>query len=379
MQLKDYIQGNRRGKEANWLERDALNDPFLQGALDGFDSVAGDHVQIIEQLEKKYSHPVIARPSKKRKLFYWAAAASILLLIGFGVYFLQEKNSPNDSSLAETPPGENERVISADSFVEKSESKESKPKSLTASKEYRSAERHPALASDKSEEVAEYMDKNKVIDTNSVSETAEETSLVADIVEKEQKTQMIQGKVVDEAGEPLPGVSIVQEGTQNGTATDIDGAFTLQLAIDDSSKLMASYLGYAPQEINPSIKNQTVTLKPDNFALNEVVVMGYGTLKKSSVTGSVASMQSSVTDSVSVIFGEKEFQTWCQQEADKNVCAGNETTVKVSFFIGENGKPLNIQYEKYSCEEAKEEMDKLLSSSPTWTKTNRKVTMTIQW
>ena len=78
-------------------------------------------------------------------------------------------------------------------------------------------------------------------------------------------------------------------------------------------------------------------------------------------------------------FGEKEFQAYSQQKADKNVCDGKGATVKVSFFIDKSGKPSKIKFKSYSCEDAKKEIENLLSISPVWTETGRKVTMTIQW
>ena len=87
MSLKDYIQGNRSGKEANRIERQAMNDPFLQEALDGFDAVEGDHVTVIEKLEKRYTNPATPINRYKKLLWYGSVAASILLLMGVSLYF----------------------------------------------------------------------------------------------------------------------------------------------------------------------------------------------------------------------------------------------------------------------------------------------------
>jgi len=389
MQLKDYIQGNRRGKEANRLEREAMNDPFLQDALDGFDSVDGDHAKIIEQLEEEYLNPSIAHQSNKRRFFYWAAAASVLLLIGFGVYFLREENSKRFSSFAETlnpsPIQSHNSTVpqSVDSSVLESEYAADKSKSelLLAEKAVEEVAPTPEKAA-----IANKSSANDVavIDTHSVS--LSDKSSIAEVVNKEQK-QTIHGKIVDEIGEPLIGVSIVEKGTQNGTATSVDGTFALQLPAGDSSNLIASYIGYESQEINPSITGQTVTLKQSNTSLDEVVVVGYNTQKKTTMTGAVSNALEGRVAGVSVendkstqsTFGEKEFQAWCQQRADKNVCAGKGASVKVSFFIDENGRPSKIEYKKYSCEDAKNEMEDLLSSSPAWTKITRKITMTVKW
>jgi len=212
---------------------------------------------------------------------------------------------------------------------------------------------------------------------SALAETREMAEVSQEQTAMEQVKQTVRGKITDETGEPIVGASIVEKGTKRGTTTDTNGTFILQLSTADSSKLLASYLGYKSQEINPSENYQTVVLKPDKQVLDEVVVVAFGAQKKSSVTGAVAKINTDLA--IQPIFGEKEFQIYCQQKADKNVCGGQGATVKIAFFINETGKPVEIEYKKYSCEEAKKEMEKLLASSPIWTQTNRKVTMTIKW
>ena len=65
MKLKDYIQGKRHGKEANRLEREAMNDPFLNDAIDGFDSVEGDHLSVIAELEKQIAGKTRSRSHER--------------------------------------------------------------------------------------------------------------------------------------------------------------------------------------------------------------------------------------------------------------------------------------------------------------------------
>ncbi|MEP4135975.1 MAG: carboxypeptidase-like regulatory domain-containing protein, partial [Cyclobacteriaceae bacterium] len=99
--------------------------------------------------------------------------------------------------------------------------------------------------------------------------------------------QGISGTVTDENGEPLPGATIVEKGTTNGTITDIEGKFSLN--VSDDAVLLVSFVGYQPQEI--VINDQSsidVTMQPDYESLEEVVVVGYGTNSKQAVTGAVA-------------------------------------------------------------------------------------------
>lgn len=97
----------------------------------------------------------------------------------------------------------------------------------------------------------------------------------------------VTGVVSDDAGQPLPGVNVVEKGTTNGTTTDVSGRFSLNVQ-GESSVLVFSFIGYTTQEM--TVANQTnfnITLQPDVRALQEVVVVGYGTQEKVNLTGAV--------------------------------------------------------------------------------------------
>lgn len=99
----------------------------------------------------------------------------------------------------------------------------------------------------------------------------------------------MKGVVKDSTGEPVIGASVVQKGTGNGIITDIDGNFTLN--VPSNSTIVISFVGYKAQEIPVSGKTQiNVTMKEDTEMLDEVVVVGYGQMKRSDLTGSVVSV-----------------------------------------------------------------------------------------
>lgn len=99
----------------------------------------------------------------------------------------------------------------------------------------------------------------------------------------------ISGTVKDANGDPVIGATIMEKGTQNGTVTDLDGNFTLDLKKGGS--LDVSYVGMKPQTIATTGKSSlTVVLEDDATTLNDVVVVGYGTMKRKDLTGSVASI-----------------------------------------------------------------------------------------
>ncbi|WP_041951869.1 SusC/RagA family TonB-linked outer membrane protein [Spirosoma spitsbergense] len=103
--------------------------------------------------------------------------------------------------------------------------------------------------------------------------------------------QPISGRVTDETGAPLPGANVLIKGTTNGTTTDADGKFVIDAGAN--VVLEVSYLGYNSKEV--SVNGQlsiVVQLDPNLSQLNEVVVVGYGTQKKSDVTGAISSLKS---------------------------------------------------------------------------------------
>lgn len=103
----------------------------------------------------------------------------------------------------------------------------------------------------------------------------------------------VSGKVTDETGAALPGVSIVVKGTTTGTTTDQDGTFTIPNIPGQNSVMIFSFIGYTAQEVTVGTKKVfNVTLPEENKQLNEVVVVAYGTSKKKDLTGSVTSIDS---------------------------------------------------------------------------------------
>lgn len=103
------------------------------------------------------------------------------------------------------------------------------------------------------------------------------------------QAKTVAGTVVDENGTPLPGTEVIVKGTTTGTITDVDGNYSIQVE-DPSAVLVFSFVGYVSQEV--PVGDQTrinVTMSPDIIGIEEVVMIGYGTQRKVTVTGSVVS------------------------------------------------------------------------------------------
>lgn len=147
----------------------------------------------------------------------------------------------------------------------------------------------------KSGKVSDYL--NEVFSNSDIKYEFEKNYIVLSkkvilgIKEVAQQKKVIKGKITDTKGEPIIGANVVVKGTTNGVVTDIDGNFILN--VEDDAVLSISYIGYNIQEQAIAGKSFiTVQLSEDTKKLEEVVVIGYGVVRKSDLTGSVSSVKS---------------------------------------------------------------------------------------
>ncbi len=134
-------------------------------------------------------------------------------------------------------------------------------------------------------EVLGILFKNSTINYRIINNKIILTTNVAPVNNNQQQSLKISGKVIDETGEPIPGVNIYIKGTSSGTITNIDGTYSI--TVDDVGVVLVySFIGYINQEINVvGRKEINITLLPEISDLDEVIVMGYGTQKKKLNTG----------------------------------------------------------------------------------------------
>ena len=333
MQLKDYIQGNRHGREANRLEREAMRDPFLQDALEGFDAVQGDHAEIIERLEKRFANPdalhdpkitvkqAVAPGNNRRLYLYWSAAASVLLLIGLGAFFLFERNDNNKVAVVTHQLNDLNMEI---------------PDAAQTSQLY---------------DAAESIQDMPVEDEAAAIITPPEIAIQTETPDGSQAKA--QAKVTPST--PAKPEAAPTEISEEKLMASEQATEALSEASEEKDDDFIFKLAEEKQLIDAAPRN--AARQADRSRAAHIVEKKDGQKP----------------------FEKKEFQAYCREKADKNTCDGKKVTVKVSFFINDAGKPTNIKYGKYTCENAKKEVGNLLSSSPAWTIANKKVTMTIQW
>ena len=145
-----------------------------------------------------------------------------------------------------------------------------------------------------------------------------------------QSGKIVSGTITSSDGEPLPGASIVQRGTQNGVQSDFEGNYEIRL-ISGSDILIFSYVGFGAKEETIGARNTIdVTLQEDAQALQEVVVIGYGSQKKSDITGAVSSV------------GSEELEKAVFNTVDQ-LLQGRSSGVVVTSASGEPGAPASIR------------------------------------
>lgn len=145
-----------------------------------------------------------------------------------------------------------------------------------------------------------------------------------------QSGKTVTGTITGADGEPLPGASVVQKGTTNGVQSDFDGNYEIQL-VNGTNILVFSYVGFsAKEEVVGNRNSIDVVLQEDAQNLDEVVVIGYGSQKKSDITGAVASV------------GSEELEKAVFNSVDQ-VLQGRSSGVLVTSASGEPGAPANIR------------------------------------
>ena len=157
----------------------------------------------------------------------------------------------------------------------------------------------------------------------------------------------VSGRITDKNGESVIGATILVKGTTTGTSSDAEGRYKIVIPAAAEKTLQVSYLGYKPQEIAVGTRTRIdIELESDEAQIEEVVVVGYGTLRKSDVTGAVTSVKIDKNEAAQVASFDKLLQGHAAgvQVTTGNAAPGGAVSVKIrgtSSFNG-TGEPLYV-------------------------------------
>lgn len=409
MKLLDYIRGLRKGKEAHRLEKESMKDPFLADAMDGYSQVEGNHEERIEKLRMQIStHATKNKKSLKNKNSYaiiWSIAACLVIGIGISTYFLFLKKSMADdvfiakedipSAVFEpvTPKEETSSLAEAkmkqDSTHEVIVKQADKKNIVVKSKTTPKPQSAPIAATPVIEEAtgAETAGQAIMLEETIVADTDTSLSKVHQMKAAKAVTlnrNLIKGKVTDEKGEPIIGANIAYTGTNIGTITDLNGEFALKKE-EGSKQLTAQFIGYEPVEIPiDTSRTMLIAMNENKQTLNEVVVVGYGSSKKSTTTGSVASSaKKQMNDRIpEPAIGKRKYQKYLKENLvhpTDETCAQAKGKVVLTFLVNKKGRPFQIKVKESLCESSDKEAIRLIQEGPDWTYGNKPVEITIKF
>lgn len=374
MRLLRYIKGYRKGKEAHLLEKEAMRDPFLADALEGFDEVGGRHPARIERLRKE------VKRKSARKTHYLrvcAVAAGIVFLIGVGGYFLMwqvgrppemriEYEDLESRTLPPPPPSvpvaaesreaiaqnrqQETNVESVIAFIEDSDNTSVPPPPLVPL---------PVIA-----DVVVESDASAK-DIQAIPPPKEARAAMADRIR-------VRGKIVDQGGEPIIGASVQADSSKSGTITNIDGYFELQAG--NNEKIRVNYVGYEAVSLPADTgKNMLIAMHENSSALDEVVVTGYGSHKQDALKTPKEPVP---------VMGKKAFNNYLKENLrrpDDDDCRDVKGKVTLQFYVNPEGRPYNITVSKGLCETADREAVRLISEGPEWVSGEKEVTVDVKF
>ncbi len=414
--FRRYLSDEMTDTERNAFERELEKSPFEAEAMDGFESVSSSKFEHdLNELSQNITN-------KKRKSIipYFAAAATILLLITSGIIWMQLSQEHPTEKVSEVKREKVEEKIavpeekSAIDFdkeeTAENEVTEERQDEIQARTVLQPTEEKGQKVETSETQIINILDDEIIVDDLSEFETIPETIPILTAEEEAEqdielgiaarqkakalaptqtapiqlsksasaKSNIIRGQVLsDSDGLPLPGVTVVEKGTSNGTITDIEGNFQMELE-NDTNPVVASFIGMESTEFHPQKDtNNIITLTTDDVALSEVVVVGYGTQKKQSVTGSTTVVTDDALNSgASPVCGIREYKEYLQENAVLPAdFAMDKVVVKLRFVIDSSGEIQDFENLNDVDEKLFELAKEIILNGPDWTpayKNNRK-------
>lgn len=426
-----YLADQMTSKERHDFEKILLEDDFESEAFEGLSQLTSDEISS----DLKMLKGELATKTRKRNSYtYWRIAASLLLLgtFSFMVYFLinsdttlkivQTKEAPSveeaerkqnsRETFLDTLKIEEDRIIAyqQDLAETKNSLPEEKKQAYTPTQKPFVEEPSPVVLSEIEEEleeiqmdmgVAEPVDmpivamvqeeeievasarrKKEIVSEKALAPSAVMRKSTASnqsrMVGKDKNMRTVTGKVISqEDDEAIPGVNIIVKGTSTGTFSDSEGNYLIDIPDDEDVTLVYSSVGYISEEI--AANNQEtidVNIEPDITSLSEIVVVGYGTQKKSNITESVSTIDMDENESKRFQYdppkpvgGHGKFKDFVKENIQYPASGLEDKikgTVKLKFTIELNGDISNMEVLKSLGEDFDNEAIRLVLEGPDW-------------
>lgn len=418
MKLWNYIKGSREGKVANSIEKDAMKDPFLADALEGFDSVKDNHIKAMESLRKQ----VTAKTSGKKNGSFrvWAVVAAVMVAVGAGAFFLtqsidtdkpegiakadiqpdkqperdiialrstpppvspmmiEEEEADDAAEVQEDETAESEEALKAAEAAREKEEMEAKAKAEKEEKARKEAEKKEAAKkeaakkkeAEKKASSAKAEDKSKK-DTpapakKETNNAKKETTAAAKKASGKKAEPAIRGWITDKSGKPLVGASVFLSGTKKATVSDADGYF--ELTSKKAQNIQVNYLGY-----------KSVTQRAELSKMTLVVL--YSTDDKPSESEADSQKKTANLKKPVPVKGEKEFNKYLTENLirPKDECKDVKGEVVVAFSVDGNGRPYKIRVVQSLCPAIDREAIRLVRKGPNWKRGDTEGTVRIKF
>jgi hypothetical protein len=400
-----YMGKKMSNEERNVFERELQKDPFAEEAFEGFSGTAPDEIkEDLATLQKKLK----SRTARKQKSIYYRIAASVaVLMVISSVFIIIQRHKP-EKLISENVRTETQLEISKSPILSEPMVKDDKKITLN---EFHGATQRTSqkpLSTEKNEiSDVKIIEKRKQISAASQSDeilsipekreaemraiTVNQAGAVAKsgyIMEAPASPVLIKGKIISsEDNLPIPGASIVVKGSALGTQTDSGGNFILSLPDTANHSLVANFIGMESKEFSAT-KDSVVNIRlnPSILAINEVVVIGYGSVKKAEkdMIGGVSFNRAEDVNEVAgysppqPVNGKDNFDKYIEENIRRPVDAkpGQKEVVVVSFTVKSSGVKDNIRIIRSPGKSFSDEALRLLNNGPEWKpaeENNRKI------
>ncbi|MEJ6981118.1 carboxypeptidase-like regulatory domain-containing protein [Pedobacter sp. P351] len=373
--IQQYLDGLLDKEAMHELEKQALDDPFLADALDGYAHInkpAAKQLSLLQtQLEER-----IARQQENKNVFNFswqrlsvAAAAGLLFVTASILFWIKGQNS--EEQLASNPK-QVEVILSpidsldtaglikeqaelappvVQSLAGKSKQEGIEKVQIAALKQKRLQQGDIKLGNTSDAISESAIDGNSAQEKQLLAENTSNVSLQGRIAGISSE-KIISGKIISNNGAPLPGVSVQLRNTGIGTATNVNGEFSLRDSVGGDLKI--AFIGFNSKEVKatPGIP-LTVALEENSQAMNEVVVRGYGTAKK-------------LNESPEPLIGWNKYNDYIQKSVAALKGEFSSGLVVVSFTVGDDNKLSNFQIKRGLDDKNNQEAIRLIKDGPGW-------------